>query len=146
MAALSAPVSYTTIGTKRIRNNCISHEPAAFWQRAERRKIVKKDIEKDIAFIAHYYGYEAQSRQLIEEMAELTQSINKKWRGENTGLYRGYYDDMKAITEEIADVQICIEQVKLLLGITDKQIESVAESKIIREKSRIREARRKTIS
>lgn len=107
---------------------------------------MKKDIEKDIAFIAHYYGYEAQNRQLIEEMAELTQSINKKWRGENTGLYRGYYDDMKAITEEIADVQICIEQVKLLLGITDKQIESVAESKIIREKARIREARRKTIS
>ena len=70
---------------------------------------MKKDIEKDIAFIAHYYGYEAQSRQLIEEMAELTQSINKKWRGENTGLYRGYYDDMKAITEEIADEDMAKE-------------------------------------
>ena len=92
-----------------------------------------KDIEKDIAFIAHYYGYEAQSRQLIEEMAELTQAINKKWRAENTGLYRGYYD-----------VQICIEQVKLLLGITDKQIESTVESKIIREKARIRESDEKT--
>ena len=103
-----------------------------------------KDIVKDIAFIAHYYGYEAQSRQLIEEMAELTQAINKKWRAENTGLYRGYYDDMRAITEELADVQICIEQVKLLLGITDKQIESTVESKIIREKARIRESDEKT--
>ena len=100
---------------------------------------MKKDIEKDIAFIAHYYGYEAQSRQLIEEMAELTQSINKKWRGENTGLYRGYYDDMKAIIEEIADVQICMEQVKLLLGISEKEVVSNMESKIIREKSRIRQ-------
>ena len=103
-----------------------------------------KDIEKDFAFYAHYYGYEAQSRQLIEEMAELTQAINKKWRAENTGLYRGYYDDMRAITEELADVQICIEQVKLLLGITDKQIESTVESKIIREKARIRESDEKT--
>lgn len=110
----------------------------------KRGRIMPKDIEKDIAFIAHYYGYEAQSRQLIEEMAELTQAINKKWRAENTGLYRGYYDDMRAITEELADVQICIEQVKLLLGITDKQIESTVESKIIREKARIRESDEKT--
>lgn len=30
--------------------------------------------------IADTYGYDAQSRQLIEEMAELTQAINKHWR------------------------------------------------------------------
>lgn len=30
--------------------------------------------------IADTYGYDAQSRQCIEEMAELTQAINKFWR------------------------------------------------------------------
>lgn len=30
--------------------------------------------------IADEHGYEYQSRQLIEEMAELTQAINKAWR------------------------------------------------------------------
>ena len=30
--------------------------------------------------IIHAYGYDAQSRQCIEEMAELTQAINKFWR------------------------------------------------------------------
>mgnify|MGYP005829319167 FL=1 len=41
--------------------------------------------EEKIKIIARYYGYEAQSRQLIEEMAELTQAINKLWRKENYG-------------------------------------------------------------
>ena len=30
-----------------------------------------------IETISQYYGYDEQSRQLIEEMAELTQAINK---------------------------------------------------------------------
>ena len=30
--------------------------------------------------ISDTYGYDAQSRQCIEEMAELTQAINKFWR------------------------------------------------------------------
>ena len=33
--------------------------------------------EKKIRVIANHYGYDAQSRQCIEEMAELTQAINK---------------------------------------------------------------------
>lgn len=36
--------------------------------------------EQKIQYIAEYYGYETQSRQLIEEMAELTVAINKFWR------------------------------------------------------------------
>lgn len=33
-----------------------------------------------IKIVADHYGYGAQSRQCIEEMAELTQAINKWWR------------------------------------------------------------------
>lgn len=36
--------------------------------------------EQKIQYIADHYGYEPQSRQLIEEMAELTVAINKLWR------------------------------------------------------------------
>ena len=36
--------------------------------------------EQKIQYIAKHYGYEPQSRQLIEEMAELTVAINKAWR------------------------------------------------------------------
>ncbi len=41
--------------------------------------------EKKIELIADRYGYEPQSRQCIEEMAELTQAINKLWRKRNFG-------------------------------------------------------------
>lgn len=36
--------------------------------------------QEKIQKIADTYGYDAQSRQCIEEMAELTQAINKFWR------------------------------------------------------------------
>ena len=36
--------------------------------------------EQKIQYIADHYGYEPQSRQLIEEMAELTVALNKAWR------------------------------------------------------------------
>ena len=38
------------------------------------------EIAEKIKIIAEHYGYESQSRQCIEEMAELTQVINKFWR------------------------------------------------------------------
>lgn len=50
--------------------------------------------------IADYYGLEGQELKLIEEMAELTQAIIK-----------GKHDH---VSEEIADVEIMLEQVKYL--------------------------------
>ena len=38
------------------------------------------DEAEKIKIIAEHYGYDSQSRQCIEEMAELTQAINKWWR------------------------------------------------------------------
>lgn len=37
-------------------------------------------VKEKIKAIVEKYGYDAQSRQCIEEMAELTQAINKFWR------------------------------------------------------------------
>ena len=90
------------------------------------------EIEK----IATYYGYGHQSRQLIEEMAELTQAINKFWRYEMLcSDYLPTEDTNRSfrahIAEEIADVEICIEQVKYLLGIKN-EVESWRDEKIKR--------------
>ena len=68
---------------------------------------------------AKYYGYEAQSNQLVEECAELIQAVNK-YRRVETGLGQPVAEDKKAIArdnlvEEIADVELMLEQVKYLL-------------------------------
>ena len=84
---------------------------------------------EEIHKIADYYGYEAQSRQLIEEMAELTQALNKLWRYENACFNGDVYKLKHDIIEEIADVEICLEYVKYLLGCDDspQQIEADVE-------------------
>lgn len=98
--------------------------------------------------IADYYGYEAQSRQLIEEMAELTKAINKLWRFEHgylTSYYVGYKKDAvvdicrEEIVEEIADVEICLECVEQSLDITAEEVDEVKETKVERELNRIAE-------
>ena len=66
------------------------------------------NMREKMRHIADYYGYGEQSRQLIEEMAELTVAINKKWRGEADGIDN--------IVEEIADVEIMLEQMKYMLN------------------------------
>lgn len=79
-------------------------------------------MRKKLRTIADHYGYEAQSRQLIEEMAELTQAINKMWRIDNAKCEKVNFDHIEAyrhIVEEIADVEICLEQIKWLLNIDE---------------------------
>ena len=65
--------------------------------------------EKDLLEIADKLGYEEQSMQLIEEMAELTQAISK---------YRRYNDteELLDLMEELCDVNIVLEQVIYLLS------------------------------
>lgn len=92
--------------------------------------------------IAEEYGYDAQSRQCIEEMAELTQAINKFWRKQ---LYCGVTPfpieekskERDAIIEEIADVEICISQMKYLLAIREEDVNKVIEQKLDRQLERI---------
>lgn len=85
--------------------------------------------------IADTYGYDAQSRQLIEEMAELTQAINKAWRMGND--FDNLLVQKRNITEEIADVTIMLEQIKYLLQISDANIEQIIEQKLNRQLERI---------
>lgn len=90
--------------------------------------------------IADTYGYDAQSRQCIEEMAELTQAINKFWRkdlkcGQLTTLEVPIGSPQElSIIEEIADVQIMLWKMAYLLN---ADVTPVIEQKLDRQLERI---------
>lgn len=83
-----------------------------------------EETKQKIQKIARYYGYDAQSRQCIEEMAELTQAINKFWRKQldcgRKPIKEGYIPTLSKewenMVEEIADVQIMLWQLEYLIG------------------------------
>lgn len=90
---------------------------------------------------AKYYGYEAQSNQLVEECAELIQAVNK-YRRVETGLGQPVAEDKKAIArdnlvEEIADVELMLEQVKYLLQIPEDELLAVKTFKVNRTRERM---------
>lgn len=101
-------------------------------------------MEKKCMEIARFYGFDAQSNQLIEECAELIQAINKYKRQFLRGQPVRETGDGKAprdmIVEEIADVEIMLCQIKQMFGITELEIEDVAERKIERTMMRMEES------
>ena len=98
--------------------------------------------DERIIKIVDQYGYDAQSRQCIEEMAELTQAINKFWRKQ---LKCGQISIMAAefrnkeyenVLEEIADTQIMLEQMKVFFD-CEERIEILIDEKLKRQIERI---------
>ena len=79
-----------------------------------------------------HYGTQLQSIVCMEECAELIQAISKKLR-EPTST-----DDHLA--EEMADVTICLNLLKLMYGITDKEIHNRVVTKTLRQAKRMEEA------
>ena len=92
--------------------------------------MISIEFEDDLKQIANLLGYVEQSMQLIEEMAELTQSINK---------FRRYKteDTKNNLIEEIADVSIVLYQLAYLLKIDKKEFNDIIDYKIQRTKKRI---------
>lgn len=87
--------------------------------------------EKKIELIAERYGYEPQSRQCIEEMAELTQAINKLWRKRNFGGNdRQIAEAEDAVLDEMADTLIMLWQLKYLLGFGEGPLAKRIEEKL----------------
>ena len=97
----------------------------------------------DINKIAKHYGYEPQSRQLIEEMSELSVAINKHWRKQlncgRTPLEEVSFGtpEEQSIIEEIADVEIMLEQMKIFF-VCHKEVEKCKEQKIKRQLERMK--------
>lgn len=83
---------------------------------------------------AKYYGYEAQSSQLVEECAELIQAVSK-YRRANTEAKRAVA--LENLIEEIADVEIMLEQIKYLLQIPEDELRAVKLFKVNRTREGI---------
>ena len=64
---------------------------------------------------------------VLEEGSELQKEICKLWRGR---------DNIQAIAEEVADVGIMLDQLKLILDITE-DVQQFREKKITRLKERL---------
>lgn len=96
-------------------------------------------MKENIQYIARHYGYDAQARQLTEEMAELIVALNKEWRARIGDPTIDKGEVRKRIIEELADVEIMIEQIKYLYDCdyevftekirkTDRQVERMKAS------------------
>ena len=94
--------------------------------------------EKKIELIADKYGYEPQSRQCIEEMAELTQAINKYWRKRNFGGNDRQIEEAEdAVLYEMADTLIMLWQLKYLLGSGEGPLAKRIDEKLNRQLERM---------
>ena len=79
--------------------------------------VLKRSIE--------HYGKDLQSTVCMEECAELIQAISKEKRGKS---------DKEHLSEEMADVIICIEMLKEIYSISDDMISEwiqIKEARII---------------
>lgn len=95
----------------------------------------------NMKMIAEHYGYNSQSRQLIEEMAELTTAINHHWRKELQCGQKAFdkvsgSPEINHVIEEIADVKLCLEQLIYLMDCSAR-VDFLVDYKMIRQTFRI---------
>ena len=75
-------------------------------------------MNEKIHAIADFYGYENQSLQLIEEMAELTVAISHVRREcKKNGCWPEQTKSYDNLVEELADVMLCLDQIIYLLQV-----------------------------
>lgn len=102
-------------------------------------------MKEELKRIANYYGFPKQSRQLSEECAEIIQAVSKYHRFRESKTTRDEIltstNDsnmlIQNICEEIADVEIMLDQMKYLLNINPEAIEEIKINKINRQLERI---------
>lgn len=86
-----------------------------------------------------YYGYEAQSNQLVEECAELIQAVNKYRRARGRGQVLSPLLEPSQADKDREQVALdnLVEQVKDLLQIPEEDIEAIKLYKVNRTRGRI---------
>lgn len=88
--------------------------------------------------IADHYGLKSQQRQLAEECGELIQATSKYMRYQETS-YASTVDwqYLQKVCEEIADVEVMLDQIKYLLNINPDAIDEIKQNKVDRQLERI---------
>ena len=99
-------------------------------------------MKDKIKRIANHYGLAKQQRQLAEECGELIQATSKYMRFQETS-YASTVDwsYLQNVIEEIADVEVMLDEIKHLLNISDEAIEGIKEKKVDRQLERISKGR-----
>ena len=87
------------------------------------------------------YGIPDQIQVACEECAELIQALSKYQRVAKYQAHdkRKILRCLNNITEELADVSIMLDQIKLMHGITEKAVSEVRAAKVERLESRLNE-------
>lgn len=97
-------------------------------------------MKRMIAYHANFYGTYNRKNQLIEEMSELTQALCKHQRLTCDRTFNMSQTEIyKNILEEIADVEICLDEIKYCLNIDKGDIRSMKEYKLRRTDGKIEE-------
>jgi NTP pyrophosphatase (non-canonical NTP hydrolase) len=77
------------------------------------------------------WGKEAQAITLFEEIGELMKAVSKLYRDDNPDTY-------KALVEEIADVEIMLEQLRVIVPVVEGDVEAAKEEALERLKRKVR--------
>lgn len=96
------------------------------------------DMKQELIGQAISFGVENRMNQTQEECSELVQAICKYRRAkelDKTCLVTPM-EALSNITEEIADIEICIAQLKYLLGL-EMKVEHEKENKLLRTRGRL---------
>ena len=91
--------------------------------KSEQADILKKSIEHN--------GTETELVIIMEELSELIQQVSKRYRGKNYAMH---------LLEEMADVYICLEELKLIAGISNDDIEAAMSVKFERIRNDIQKS------
>lgn len=115
----------------------IVREACRMGMEALKAQATKARLSGELHKIALHYGLKAQSDLLIEEIAELTKALSKAFRISDTSCQQpsnpiSEEEAVANVAEEIADVEIMLEQVRYMFGISYDNIEGIKEKKVKR--------------
>ena len=91
-------------------------------------------IEKDLETICQHYGIRKQLKKLSEEVFELQEAvIDNEWDVDG---------NTDHIAEELADVMVLWEQIRLHYGVPIQVIQGIMKEKVERQLKRIKEEKK----
>ena len=95
--------------------------------------MIKKILYEDAIEL---WGEELQIGMLHEEIGELLKALNKYRRNGCTREYAVY------VCDEVADVRIMLEQLLVIMGVSEDSVQAIQHDKLLRLERRIEEAQR----
>ena len=85
--------------------------------------------------IIEHYGADKQLTVHMEECAELIQALSKILRNKDDK--EAFNACVEHLTEEIADVLVCINQMQIIFDISDEALSDIISYKLVRQMRRI---------